>query len=95
MILLINLVLGIILAFVTSSLKKYRETVQGEIFCGLFYLIEVLECVFKHSIRIYSGNILISIIIIILLPFIIFFIYSILKRIIESKVKSNKKVEEE
>ena len=94
MLLLINIVIGIVLAFGTSCLKKFRETVQGEIFCGFFYLLEILECIFKHTIRIYSRSAVFSIIIIILLPFVIFFIYTVLKGIIETKTKNREKLED-
>lgn len=92
MLLLINIVIGIVLAFGTSCLKKIRENVQGEIFCGIFYLIEIMECIFRHTVKIYSRSAVFSIIIMILLPFIIFFIYIILKGIIESKRKTGEKV---
>lgn len=88
MLLIINIAVGVILAFGTSRLKKFRETVQGELFCATFYLIEILECILKRTVRIYSPNAIISIIIIVLLPFIIFFIYHALKGIIESKMKN-------
>lgn len=94
MLLLINIVIGIALAFGTSCLKKFRETVQGEIFCGVFYLIEIMECIFRHTIRIYSRSAVFSIIIIILLPFVIFFIYTVLKGIIETKTKNREKLED-
>lgn len=94
MLLLINIVIGIVLAFGTSCLKKIRENVQGEIFCGIFYLIEIMECIFKHKVRIYSRSAVFSIIIMILLPFVIFFIYTVLKRIIETKTKNSAKLED-
>lgn len=94
MILIINIVVGIILAFFTSLLKKFRETVQSEIFCASLYLLEIIECISKRTVRIYSTNSFISIIIIILLPFIIFFIYHAVKGIIEPRMKNKNNQEE-
>lgn len=94
MILLINIVIGLVLAFGTSQLKQLREIVQAEIYFSVFYLIEILESIFKHNIRIYGSNIIISIIFIVLLPLIVFLLFWFLKGFIKSKNKEEKKLEE-
>lgn len=81
MILFINIVIGLALAFGTSQLKQLREKAQTELYFSVFYLIEILECIFKHNIRIYGSNFIISVIFIISLPLIVFFCFLIFERI--------------
>lgn len=85
MILFINILIGFVLAFGTSRLNQLKESVQGEIFCGAFYLLEIIECIFKHTIKIYINSVIISIILLIILPFMIFFVFYAIKSIRNSK----------
>lgn len=94
MILVINLLLGAILIFVVSQMKKLRENVRYEIFCGVFYLLEIIECMSKRTVRIYVNNSVLSVIMIILAPFVIFFVFYVIKGMIESKNKHDNVNEE-
>ena len=94
MILLINIVIGLALAFGTSQLKQLREIVQGEIFCGAFYLLEIIECIVKRSVRIYSSKAIISIIVMIVIPIFILFLFTIIKGFIEAKKQNDSNQEE-
>lgn len=93
MLLLINIIIGLFLAYATSLFKQLRESVQGEIFCGIFYLIEIIECFSKRTVRIYSSNAILSIIFLIILPFIVFFFFMLIKGFIDTKKKDDRKQE--
>lgn len=94
--LLITILVGIGISYVLSQLKKFTQSVQGQISCIAIYIIEIFQCIFAKSIRIFSKNGFISIILMIFLPFVILCIFYILSGVIKSKKNINdiKKVEE-
>lgn len=91
---LVTIILGIGLAFGTAQLKKFRQSVQGEIFCVAMYIIIALQCIWNHTIRIFSSNAIVSVIIMLILPFVIFFLYTILSTFIKSKKNEISKKDE-
>lgn len=80
--------IGIILVILLSRLKQVKKSVQGEIFCGAMVVIEILQCCFEGTVRIFSQNAFLSVIIMILLPFVILFAYYAISGIIAEKKKS-------
>lgn len=91
----ISIIAGIVLVIVISSFKKLRQIVQGEIFCLALYIIEIIQCIISKTIRIYSHNVILSIIILILIPFVILFSYYLIIEIIKSKtISKTQKIEE-
>lgn len=84
-----TIVVGIVLIVALSRLKQLRQSAQGEIFCGVMFVIEILQCVFRHTIRIFSKNAVFSVILMILLPFVILFAYYAVSGIINQKKNQN------
>lgn len=62
-----TIIIGIVI--VLSRFKQLRQSSQGEIFCAVMYIIEILQCVFKQTIRIFSKNAVFSVILMIFIPF--------------------------
>lgn len=91
MLLIINIIIGGILITGISMLKKYRESAQAKLFCSAFYLIQILECIFTHTIRIYTNGLIFSLIIILVLPFVIFFAYYVIKEVLKAKENEGEK----
>lgn len=84
----LTIAIGIVLVILLSCLKQVKKSVQGEIFCGAMLVIEILQCCFEGTIRIFSQNAFLSVIIMILLPFVILFAYYVISGIIAEKKKS-------
>ena len=91
--LIITIILGFVIAFATSQLRKYRQPVQARIFCIAMYVLEVLQCIFVRSIRLFTRNACISIILMIILPFIVLFIFYTVCGIKQSKKSANEQEE--
>lgn len=88
-----TIIIGIVLVIVLSRFKQLRQSAQDEIFCAVMYVIEILQCVFKQTIRIFSKNAVFSVILMILIPFVILFVYYAISQIIKQK-KSQKSSDE-
>lgn len=44
-----TIIIGIILVIVLSRFKQLRQSAQGEFFCAVMYIIEILQCVLSRQ----------------------------------------------
>ena len=84
---ILTIVVGFLIAFITFRLDKLKESVRAEIFCVIMYLFEVLQCVIKKTVKIYSNNAIISIVLMIVIPFVILFVFYLINTLIDVKHK--------
>lgn len=84
----LTIIIEIVLVILLSRLKQVKKSVQGEIFYGAMVVIEILQCCFEGTVRIFSQNAFLSVAIMILLPFIILFAYYAISGIIAEKKKA-------
>ena len=92
---IITVVLGIILLVGISRIKQLKQSIQGEIFCAALIAIELIQCIIAGTVRIFSRNAFISIIFMILLPFVILCVYFVIVEIKKTQNnKSDNKIED-
>lgn len=82
-----TIIIGFLVAFLTSRLTKLKDSAQGGIYGVIMYLFEATLCIIKKTVKIYSNNAIISIILMLVIPFIILFVFYIVTSIIDLKHK--------
>lgn len=84
---ILTIIIGFLVAFLTSRLTKLKDSAQGGIYGVIMYLFEATLCIIKKTVKIYSNNAIISIVLMIVIPFIILFVFYIVISIIDLKHK--------
>lgn len=92
---IITVVLGIILLVAISRFKQLKQTIQGEIFCAALIVIELIQCIIAGTVRIFNHNAFVSIIFMILIPFVMLCVYFMVIELKKNQNnKSNNRIEE-
>lgn len=81
--LFITLIIGIILAFVIHKMDMITKKKQGTIFSCSIYALEIFLCIIRRRINIYANNTFISVIVMLILPFLILFAYYTISELIK------------
>ena len=84
---ILTIIIGFLVAFLTSRLTKLKDSAQGGIYGVIMYLFEATLCIIKKTVKIYSSNAIISIVLMIVIPFVILFVFYLVSTIIDVKHK--------
>ena len=86
---ILTLIIGIVAVLAIHQLKILTQKTQGSVFSAIIYAEEIILCLAQHTSRIYSKNAVLSVVIMLIFPFIILFAYYAISGVIKNE-KANK-----